>query len=202
VPHKVAVAQVCARRTAIADAVGAVNTFWVEDGELVGDNTDVGGFDFAVRKLRDTLPTRVAILGSGGSAAAVLAAVSQWPGAPRVAVWSRTRARALALTARFAMDVCETPDEAMGAAELVINATPVGLDGTSQPVDVARLPEGADVLDLVYRPGETAWVRAARGRGHRAADGLAMLVEQGALAFERWFGIAPDRAAMWAAVAK
>jgi shikimate dehydrogenase len=56
------------------------------------------------------------------------------------------------------------------------------------------------VLDLVYRPHETAWVRAARARGHRAADGLAMLIEQGALAFERWFGVEPDREAMWAAV--
>jgi shikimate dehydrogenase len=88
---------------------------------------------------------------------------------------------------------------------LVVNATPIGLAGAGDaemPVDVNRLPRGADVLDLVYRPGETAWVRAARARGHRAADGLAMLVEQGALAFERWFGMAPDRPAMWAAVTK
>jgi shikimate dehydrogenase len=57
------------------------------------------------------------------------------------------------------------------------------------------------VMDLVYRRGETAWVRQARARGLRAVDGLPMLIEQGALAFERWFGEAPDRAAMWAAVA-
>jgi shikimate dehydrogenase len=68
-------------------------------------------------------------------------------------------------------------------------------------VDVARLPQGADVIDLVYGPNETAWVRAARAAGHRAMDGLAMLIEQGALAFERWFGMAPDRDAMWRAAA-
>jgi shikimate dehydrogenase len=186
--------------------VGAVNTFWVEDGQLVGDNTDVGGFDFAVRQLRETLPTRVTVLGAGGAAAAVLAAVSEWPGA-RVALWGRTRAHAQSLAARFEKNsrFTDTIEAALAGAELVVNATPIGLGGAgeaSQPVDVARLPEGADVLDLVYRPGETAWVRAARARGHRAADGLAMLVEQGALAFERWFGVAPDRPAMWAAVAK
>ena len=56
------------------------------------------------------------------------------------------------------------------------------------------------MFDLVYRSGETAWVRAARNAGHRAADGEGMLVEQGALSFERWFGIEPDRNAMWSAL--
>jgi len=56
------------------------------------------------------------------------------------------------------------------------------------------------VFDLVYRPSETAWVSAARTAGHRAADGMGMLMEQGALAFERWFGVAPDRPAMWRAM--
>jgi shikimate dehydrogenase len=204
VPHKVAVAAACARRTAIADRVGAVNVFWVEDGQLIGDNTDVGGFAHAVARLREGVPpSRLAIVGAGGSAAAVLAALSEWPGA-RASVLGRTRVHADALAARFAGTATASPtlDDALAGADLVVNATPLGLDGTSLPMDVARLPRGADVLDLVYRPGETAWVRAARARGHRAADGLAMLVEQGALAFERWFGFAPDRAAMWAAVAK
>jgi shikimate dehydrogenase len=205
VPHKATVAAACARRTSIAERVGAVNVFWVEDGRLIGDNTDVGGFDHAVRQLRpaSAWPTRIAILGSGGSAAAVLAAVGEWPGA-RASVWGRTRAHADALAARFPTVAIASPtlEGALDGADLVVNATPVGLDGASLPMDVDRLPRGVDVLDLVYRPGETAWVRAARARGHRAADGLAMLVEQGALAFERWFGVAPDRAAMWAAVSE
>jgi shikimate dehydrogenase len=56
------------------------------------------------------------------------------------------------------------------------------------------------VLDLVYRRGETQWVHAVRARGLRAMDGLVMLIEQGAAAFERWFGFPPDRDAMWRAV--
>lgn len=87
----------------------------------------------------------------------------------------------------------------MNGASLVVNATPVGLDGSGFPVDPVLVAPGADVLDLVYRRGETAWIHACRARGLRAADGLAMLVEQGALAFERWFGAIPDREAMWKA---
>ena len=68
----------------------------------------------------------------------------------------------------------------------------------NRPSDLSTI---SALLDLVYRPGETAWVRAARERGHRAADGLEMLLEQGAHAFERWFGVAPDRTAMRAALA-
>jgi shikimate dehydrogenase len=62
------------------------------------------------------------------------------------------------------------------------------------------LPPGSAVFDLAYAPGETALVRAARARGHRAMDGTTMLVEQGAAAFERWFGQPPDRGVMWDAI--
>ncbi len=205
VPHKEAVARVCQRLTPLAERIGAVNVFWVEDGALWGDNTDAGGFAAAVASLGCATPgsgDRVAVLGAGGAAAAVLAAVGQWPGA-LASVYNRTPARALALCARAGAHAraVVSVDDALAGARLVVNATTVGLRDDAQPVDVARLPAGANVIDLVYRPGGTAWVRAARARGHRAIDGLPMLIEQGALAFERWFGVPPDRDAMWRAVA-
>jgi shikimate dehydrogenase len=79
-------------------------------------------------------------------------------------------------------------------------ATSIGLLDDSFPIDPAFIAPDAIVVDLVYRAGETAWVKAARARGHTSRDGLAMLVEQGALAFERWFGVPPDRPAMWEAI--
>ena len=83
-----------------------------------------------------------------------------------------------------------------------MNATPRGLHpGDNLPVGIAQLPGGCAVFDLAYAPGETAWVKAARQAGHRAADGEGMLVEQGAIAFEKWFGFAPDRDVMWKAMA-
>jgi shikimate dehydrogenase len=203
VPHKEAAARCCARVTAVAQRAGAVNTFWVADGALVGDNTDVAGFHNAVAQLAGRVPmsARVGVIGAGGAAAAVLTAVAEWPGC-EARVWNRTPARLAALVARFP-DVAvavSTVAEALAGAALVINATTVGMSGGEMPVDPAQLPHGADVVDLVYRPGETAWVQAARAHGHRACDGLAMLVEQGALAFEQWFGQAADRRAMWRAL--
>ena len=80
---------------------------------------------------------------------------------------------------------------------LVINATPVGQREAEQPMDVGLIPKTAAVMDLVYhRGGGTPWVKAARKRGNPAADGLPMLLEQGALSFQRWFGIEPDREVM------
>lgn len=203
IPHKEAVAARCARLTPLAERVGAVNTFWHEAGRLVGDNTDVGGVDQTVYALLggNVRAARVALIGAGGSAAAVLAAAERW-GEARVAIYNRHMARADRLAARFSTIAAPADSlaDALRDATLVVNATPVGMRDREHPVPVELLPPGAAVFDLVYRAGETAWVTAAREAGHRAADGMGMLVEQGALAFERWFGIAPDRAAMWKAM--
>ena len=204
VPHKPAVAARCDDVSLLAARAGAVNTWHVEDGRLVGHNTDVGGFDRAARELLEHDPDglAIAVVGAGGAAAGVLAAIETWP-ACRARLWNRSADRAATLAARFApvARAVGSLDECLAGATLVVNATSLGLhDDDALPVDVDRLPRGAAVLDLVYRPQETAWVRAARARGHRAADGLSMLIEQGALAFERWFGFEPDREAMWAAV--
>lgn len=205
IPHKERVAARCARLTPLAERVGAVNVFWHEDGLLVGDNSDVGGAEVTLRALlADAIAgADVALLGAGGSAAAVLCAAERC-GIARVRVYNRTMHRAELLATRFPglVTVAGSPDEALTGAALVINATPLGLRPTDPPpVPVEALPPGCAVFDLAYAPGETAWVTAARDAGHRAADGEGMLIEQGAIAFERWFGIAPDRDAMWKAVA-
>jgi shikimate dehydrogenase len=76
----------------------------------------------------------------------------------------------------------------------------VGLHGGDMPVRVDMLPHGCAVFDLAYQSTETPWITAARGAGHRAADGLGMLIEQGVIAFRMWFGVEPDRTAMWKAI--
>jgi shikimate dehydrogenase len=203
IPHKEAVFAWCVRRTPLAERVGAVNTFWTEPDGIVGDNTDVGGFDAAVVRLLGERPSglQVALLGAGGAAAAVCAAVERWPSC-RVRVCARTADRAEALAARFAETCTAVSGEiaAIEGADLVVNATPLGLDGALMPVAPSAISAGTAVLDLSYRRGRTPWVHACRTRGLRADDGLPMLVEQGALAFERWFGVEPDREAMWRAL--
>jgi shikimate dehydrogenase len=203
IPHKAAVAAMCVRRTPLAERTGAVNTFWTEGADLVGDNTDVAGFDDAVRELLGALPSGipVGVLGAGGAAAGVLAAIERWGGCSAI-VYNRSMQRARTLVARFPSiaRVADEPAQAAAGAGLVVNATSVGLADDAMPIPVERLPHGVPLLDLVYRSGETALVRAARARGHRALGGLPMLVGQGAAAFERWFGFAPDRSVMWEAV--
>ena len=201
IPHKAAVAAHCDHLTELARRVGAVNTFWCEGGRLIGDNTDVGGFEAAVAELLDRgrlgRPRTVALLGAGGAAAAVLAAVERWPDA-LARVFSRSSDRTCKLCERFAGVAAPVArvEDAIHGADLVVNATPLGLADDLIPMNPLLLDPGAALLDLVYRPGGTALVRAARHIGRRAADGTTLLLEQGALAFERWFGVAPDRAAM------
>jgi shikimate dehydrogenase len=197
VPHKAAIAARCDVLTETAARTGAVNAFRHDEGRLVGENTDVAGFvAFAATMIGpDPRGVCVAVLGAGGAAAAVCAAVSAWEGS-RVILHARNAQRARSLAERFegvVADVAGTVEEAVADADVVVNTTPVGLEGEAVPVAVGSLPRDAAVMDLAYRAGETPWVRAARAAGHRAADGLEMLIEQGAHAFEWWFGIPPDR---------
>lgn len=202
VPLKQAAAAGIAQLTPLAKALGAVNTFWTEDGALHGDNTDVAGLDETLGALG--APSPWLVCGSGGSARALAAAAAR-RGVPLL-VRSRSLERARAFC-RWAATLeghpSVTPDDGRPVAT-VVNATPLGLS----PDDPEPLPEarwvGAGVaLDLVYRPGETTWVRACRARGLRAADGRELLVAQGAHAFERFFpGHPAPREMMRAAVAR
>ncbi len=205
IPHKERVAALCDELTPLAARLGAVNTWWSDSGRLHGDNTDVGGFDDAIRAMLGDIPVnaRVAVLGAGGSARAIVAAISEWEHCS-VALWGRSIDRAAAV-ATLGPPGRTTVEEFMASAvrgaDLVVNATPIGLRDEQVPVNPAVLRTGASCFDLVYRrTGVTPFVALARAQGRLAADGLGMLIGQGARAFERWYGVAPDRAVMWAAL--
>ncbi len=203
VPFKERMHEACDVLTPLAERVGAVNVFWTnDDGDLVGDNSDVAGFDAAVVALLGDRPRdmTVGVLGAGGAAAAVLAAVDMWHGC-YAHVYNRTPERARILCERFGA-VAQPVDDigVIAGTQLIVNATSIGLRDDAYPLDPSLIAPGSAVMDLVYRPGESAWTRAVRARGHRACDGREMLIEQGAVAFERWFGFSPDRSVMWASV--
>ena len=208
IPHKEAAAGLIARCTPVARRVGAVNTFWTEHGALVGHNTDVQGAAATITALcssdvvdRRDLP--VVLIGAGGSAAATLVALHDL-GYRDLTIVARHAARAQALSARLSIPAqiasMDAVDVAVGAAALVINATPIGLRDDVFPVAVSALSARCAVFDLVYRPGLTPWIAECRRAGLRAEDGLRMLVEQGAAAFESWFDIPAPREAMWLAL--
>lgn len=207
VPFKERMHDACDTLSSLARRTGAVNTFWLDERDrLVGDNTDVGGFDTCVRTklVADPRSLTIGVLGAGGAAAAVLAAAESWPNC-YAHVYNRTPERARLLCERFGT-VAQPVDDVgvVAGAQLVVNATSIGLTNDDVPIDVTLLRRDALVVDLVYRRGESRFVRELRRRGIHAIDGIHMLVEQGALAFERWFTDALDpahlRAVMWEAI--
>ena len=205
-PHKAAVHDAVDDRTPVAADLGAVNcVFWRGD-RLVGDNTDGDGFLDALRHDHgiEVAGRRCVLVGAGGAGRAVARALGV-AGAAEVAVVNRSpapAARAAAL-AGPAGRVGLPAD--VGAADLVVNATPLGMAGAATgdepalPVDPQALSPGQVVVDLVYHPVETPLLAAARRRGAVPVDGVGMLVHQAARAFRRWTGEPAPVGAMAAA---
>ena len=183
VPYKEVAAHAVDSCLPLAETVGACNSFWWDGGRVVGDNTDVPGVLEALHQLAvGTAPWFIAGTG-GGARAAVVAAADH---GVAVAVRSRDPER----QREFERWVTSRGVRLAAAAEcgVLINATPLGLGpGDPLPIDSAGFPKAAVAFDMVYAKGETPWVRAMRARVGKAADGRAMLVAQGAAAFERWF---------------
>ena len=200
VPHKEAAFAAVDARDAAARRIGAVNTVFVDDGgALRGSNTDAFGF---LEALRTRSPGWTAaagpavVLGAGGAARAVLAALAE-AGAPEVRLVNRTRARAESLAGAFGAPVAVVGwgerESALAGAALLVNTTMLGMAG-APPLDLRLddLPESALVNDIVYVPLETALLAAARARGCVAVDGLEMLLHQARPGFAGWFGREPE----------
>ena len=210
VPHKALAARTVERPSDAVVRTGACNAYWLEDGAIHGDNTDVAGAAAAVAAVLGRAPAgaRVLLLGAGGAASAVVCALAD-AGVERIAIANRTPERAHALAERFRapgvrIDVVDSADALAGERfDLAVNSTSLGLKpGDPLPLDpdAARVEVGA-ALDLVYARGETRWVHAMRARGLPAADGKEMLIQQGAAAFRRWWGMEPPLEVMRAALA-
>ncbi|MBL7162803.1 MAG: shikimate dehydrogenase [Anaerolineales bacterium] len=222
IPHKQNVIPLLDHLTPAADTIGAVNTIFRDEDQLVGDNTDAPGFfsdleNFIANNSSFTIhhsPSAI-ILGAGGSARAVAYALL-------------TNGYSVTIAARRIEQAREVRDQGSGISEqisvvslsnwfpipdscslipahcsLIINATPIGMhpqvNASPWPAGVP-FPENTAVYDLVYNPRETLLVRQARAAGLPATTGLGMLVEQAALAFERWTGLEAPRDIMLTSV--
>jgi len=191
-PHKDDVAALVDDASDDARRLGAVNTVVVSDGAVSGHNTDAPGFDRFLRRDAGVDPagSTALVLGAGGAARACALALARG-GAAEVIVASRKPTAADRV--RAALDGLATevawvafPDAAARAADLVINATPLGARGETVPV--GPLGPGTVVIDLLYAPPTTPLLTAARAAGAQAFGGLGLLLHQGALSFELWTG--------------
>jgi len=199
VPHKEAAFTAAQRQDASAEAVGAANTLWLEDGVLCAANTDTYGFMThltAAAPQWNTGAGPVCILGAGGAARAIVQGFLQ-AGVREVRVFNRTRDRADALAAQFGSRVVvgdwEKRSIASRDADVLVNTTALGLKGSGDAgIDFAGFNPGCVVSDIVYVPLETALLREARLAGLATVDGLGMLLHQAVPGFERWFGVRPE----------
>jgi shikimate dehydrogenase len=197
VPHKIAVMSLIDEVSPAARRAGAVNTIVNRRGALFGDNTDIYGFGMMVSDaLRGRTPQVAIVLGAGGAARAVVLALEA-AGVGEIVVANRDEER----SRQLAQDLHPAPVRPMRLdgdilsrelprAELLINATSLGWHPGESPIalpSVDLLPAGAVVADLTYR--DTDLLLAAKARGLETADGLPMLVHQGARAFELWTGV-------------
>ncbi|PDQ17773.1 shikimate dehydrogenase [Mesorhizobium sanjuanii] len=198
IPHKEAAFALVPRRDDAAEAIGAVNTLWFEDGALWGGNTDGHGF---AANLDEHAPGWASngpavVLGAGGASRAVIHALIE-RGVSDVRIVNRTVARAEELSHRFGGGVSAhgvaATGELLADAGLLVNTTALGMHGNEGlSADPAGLPAHALVTDLVYVPLETPLLAAARARGLKTVDGLGMLLHQAVPGFERWFGVRPE----------
>jgi shikimate dehydrogenase len=204
IPHKQNVLPFLDILTPAARSIGAVNTLSLKNGQLTGDNTDWSGFLHDLNAnfhLEETsTPRQAIVLGAGGSARAVVYALLQ--SGCQVNITSRRPQQAQQLAADFSTrdhTVTTSPlDQICGSSEiaLIINTTPVGMSPNINiaPWPVALpFPGQAFVYDLIYNPTETALMKAARSAGLQSVNGLGMLIEQAALAFEIWTGRSVSR---------
>ena len=178
IPYKRDVMAFCDVIDEGAQSIGSVNTLVRKpDGKLYGYNTDIHGFAYMARRAGISFDKKkVVVLGSGGASLTVQAAAKR-EGAREVVVISRTGADNYGNLERH------------GDAEILVNATPVGMwpDPGSQPVDLRRLPGLEAVMDLIYNPCRTGLLLQAEKMGLRRAGGLSMLVDQAVAAEERFF---------------
>jgi shikimate dehydrogenase len=222
-PHKDAVADLVDALSPLAARLGAVNCVVEGDDGSYGDNTDGPGLVAALRHGDRFDPTgqRCLVIGAGGAARAVVAALAE-AGATEVVVVNRTPARAASAAALAGPAGTVGSPADVARCQLVVNATPLGMGSpgggasgaggggaggggpagataAAWPLDPARLIQGQTVVDLVYHPRTTPWMEAARQRGAVVSNGLGMLVHQAALQLAAWTGLDPPVDAMWRA---
>lgn len=208
-PHKMAVLPHLARLTEAAELMGAVNCVYAEGDGFVGENTDGKGFLAALKEVIDPVGKRVVLLGAGGAARAIAVELALGQVA-HIQVVNRTeehgRELATLLKERIGIEAESTPWKGNFTlpedAEIVINATSIGLNNSAAmvPIDPKSFRETMVVADVIVNPPKTQFLQAAAAAGCRTLDGLGMLVNQGAIGFEIWTGLEPDKAVMREAV--
>jgi shikimate dehydrogenase len=205
IPHKVAVLPLLDSLSEAAQLMGAVNCVNRVGDQLVGENTDGKGFVQSLRPIVDPAGKRFIVLGAGGAARAIAVELGL-SGAGQITVVNRDpqRGESLAqlLAERVKIDSRYVPwtgeFEIPADAEIVVNATSIGLGDAAArvPIAVSSLRPELIVADVIFNPPETWLICTAAERGCKTIDGLGMLVNQAVISFRIWTGVDPDPVVM------
>jgi len=223
IPHKTAIIKEIDKLSSAANLIGAVNTIYLRSGLVFGDNTDAGGFILDLERFisesgrsddinNNMTPKQALVLGAGGAARAVVHSLVQNGWKVIIAARNITNSEAIAHSMIINGSVSSISSIRLNiksislikdSISLIVNATPVGMwpdaSNCPWPLDLDFPPHGL-VYDLVYKPRQTKLIKLAREQGLPAVNGIGMLVEQAALAFELWTGISPSRDEMYRAI--
>lgn len=206
IPHKEAIIPFLDEVSREVGLIGAVNTVKVENNKLKGSNTDVQGFLESLQENGiEPKGMKALVIGAGGASRAVVCALGK-AGAGEIVIVNRTLTRAEEIAEKQnallggknirCVDLTEISSQAE-AADLIVNTTSVGMKADDPLLlDPEVLTPRHRVVDIIYKPPETSLLREARLRGAVTLNGMGMLVNQGALSFELWTGIAPPRSLM------
>jgi shikimate dehydrogenase len=195
-PHKEAAAEAVDEVDETSAALNSVNTIVLRsDGSTFGASTDGAGFVASVRESGVVVDgANVVVLGAGGAARSIVYALDR-AGTRSITVVNRTPERAGEMLA-LGETITVGSVDAVAGATLLVNATSVGMGGSTSPVDPALLHAGLTVADIVYHPIDTALLSDARKAGAPAIDGLGMLIHQAVLQHELWTGRRPEPAVL------
>lgn len=203
IPHKVSIIPLLDEVEQEAMEIGAVNTVYRKGDLLIGANTDGQGYLQSLLKLigEDSLiDKKILVVGAGGAARAVAVSISR-SGVGSLTIANRTleKAEELCRVCSTYADVnaipLDTASSSLETYDIIINTTSIGMSPETDrvPLPVKGIKDETVMSDLIYNPLETLWLTQGREQGAITANGISMFVEQGALAFEKWLGIKPDR---------
>jgi len=191
VPFKKSIIPFLSRLTPLASEVQSVNTIFKKDNQVVGDNTDISGFEYSLKHINyDAKNKKVFILGAGGIAPSIILSLKKL-GASKIYLSNRTKEKAEDLKKNHSgleiIDWGQSPD-----FDMIVNATSIGLKNDDQiKLDYNKLGNNKLFYDVIYNPSKTNFLLRGEGSGNQIINGKMMFIYQAQLSFKTWHNVLP-----------
>ena len=192
VPFKKAIIPYLDELTLESENTQSVNTIYLQNNKLIGHNTDIEGFEQSIQSLKlDVINKKVLILGAGGVVPSIIFALNKMK-VSEITISNRTKSKAEHLKELFKnIKIAEWGN--VPEFNIIINATSIGLNNDDKiDLDISNIGKNKIFYDVIYKPNETAFLKAGKKLGNRAENGKLMFIYQALGAFKIWHGIQPE----------